>query len=49
MMATYFGATHGFDRPSSGKTDFARAANAAAKTSALATTDTLLQDWLRKP
>ncbi len=49
MMASYLGATHGFDRASAGTTDFAKAANAAAKTSALATMDTLLRSWLRKP
>jgi hypothetical protein len=30
-------------------TDFAKAANAATKASALATMDTLLRSWLRKP
>jgi dienelactone hydrolase len=49
MMASYLGATHGFDRASAGTTSFARAANAAAKTSALATLDTLMRSWLKKP
>ena len=49
MMASYLGATHGFDRASAGSTDFAKAANAAAKVSALATMDTLLRSWMRKP
>jgi carboxymethylenebutenolidase len=49
MMASFLGATHGFDRASAGTTTFAKAANAAAKTSALATMDTLLRSWLRKP
>jgi carboxymethylenebutenolidase len=49
MMASYLGATHGFDRASAGSTDFAKAANAAAKASSFATIDTLLRAWLRKP
>lgn len=49
MMASYFGATHGFDRASAGSTDFAKAANAAAKASSFATIDTLLRGWFRKP
>jgi carboxymethylenebutenolidase len=47
MMASFLGATHGFDRASSGSTDFAKAANAAAKASSFATLDSLFRDWLR--
>jgi carboxymethylenebutenolidase len=46
MMATFLDATHGFDRASEGSTPLAKAANAAAKASALATTDSLFRAWL---
>jgi dienelactone hydrolase len=47
MMASFLDATHGFDRASAGSTPLAKRANAAAKVSALAATDTLFRAWLR--
>lgn len=47
MMASYHKATHGFDRASSGGTRLGKAANAAAKASAIATTDALFASWLK--